>query len=75
MVRLNVHLDMTIVVDWDVKLQTKQTNLKVFEILEHLPYSRLAPVSNVIFFSKTDNLSKIAIYKLYLQVEILSLDI
>ena len=40
MVRFNVHLDMTIVVDWDVKLQTKQTNLKVFEILEHLPYSK-----------------------------------
>ena len=28
-----------------------------------------------IFFSKTDNLSKIAIYKLYLEVEILGLDI
>ena len=27
------------------------------------------------FFSKTDNLSKIAIYKLYLEVEILGLDI
>ena len=27
------------------------------------------------FFSKTDNLSKIAIYKLYLEVEVLSLDI
>ena len=37
--------------------------------------SRLAPVSNVNFFSKTDNLSKIAIYKLYLEVEILRLDI
>ena len=35
---------------------------------------RLAPVSNVIF-SITDNLSKIAIYKLYLEVEILGLDI
>ena len=35
---------------------------------------RLAPVSNVIF-SKTDNLSKIAIYKLYLEVEVLCLDI
>ena len=32
---------------------------------------RLAPVSNVNFFSKTDNLSKIAIYKLYLEVEVL----
>ena len=39
-----------------------------------LPLS-LAPVSNVIFFSKTDDLSKIAIYKLYLEVEILGLDI
>ena len=28
-----------------------------------------------IFFSKTDNLSKIAIYKIYLEVEILGLDI
>ena len=37
-------------------------------------YYRLAPVSNVIF-SKTDNLSKIAIYKLYLEVEVLGLDI
>ena len=27
------------------------------------------------FFSETDNLSKIAIYKLYLEVEILGLDI
>ena len=34
---------------------------------------RLAPVSNVIFFSKTDNLSKIAIYKIYLEVEVLGL--
>ena len=33
---------------------------------------RLAPVSNVIFFSKSDNLSKIAIYKLYLEVEVLA---
>ena len=31
---------------------------------------RLAPVSNVNFFSKTDDLSKIAIYKLYLEVEV-----
>ena len=37
--------------------------------------ARLAPVSNVNFFSKTDNLSKIAIYKLYLEVEVLGLDI
>ena len=37
--------------------------------------ARLSPVSNVIFFSKTDNLSKIAIYKLYLEVEVLGLDI
>ena len=36
---------------------------------------RLAPVSNVNFFSKTDNLSKIEIYKLYLEVEVLGLDI
>ena len=36
---------------------------------------RLAPVSDVNFFCKTDNLSKIAIYKLYLEVEILDLDI
>ena len=36
---------------------------------------RLAPVSNVLFFSKTDNLSKIAIDKLYLEVEVLGLDI
>ena len=27
------------------------------------------------FFSKTDNLSKIAIYKLYLEVKVLDLDI
>ena len=38
-------------------------------------YSRLAQVSNVNFVSKTDNLSKIAIYKLYLEVEILGSDI
>ena len=31
--RFNVHLDMNIVVDWDVNLQAKQTSLKVFEIL------------------------------------------
>ena len=37
--------------------------------------NRLAPVSYVIFFSKTDNLSKIAIYKLYLEVVVLGLDI
>ena len=36
---------------------------------------RLAPVSNVNFFSKTDYLSKIAIYKLYLEVEVLNLTI
>ena len=36
---------------------------------------RLAPVSDVNFFSKTDTLSKIAIYKLYLEVEVLGLDI
>ena len=36
---------------------------------------RLAPVSNVIFFSKTDNICKIAIYKLYFEVEILDSDI
>ena len=35
--------------------------------------TRLAPVSNVNFFSKTDNLSKIEIYKLYLEVEVLGL--
>ena len=35
---------------------------------------RLAPVSNVIF-NKTDNLFKIAIYKLYLEVEVLGMDI
>ena len=38
-------------------------------------FGRLAPVSNVNLFSKTDNLSKIAIYKLYLEVEVLGLDI
>ena len=32
----------------------------------NMPIYRLAPVSNVIFCSKTDILSKIAIYKLYL---------
>ena len=32
---------------------------------------RLAPVSNVNVFSKIDNLSKIAIYKFYFEVEIL----
>ena len=37
--------------------------------------NRLAPVSNVNLFSKTYNLSKIAIYKLYLEVEVLGLDI
>ena len=42
-------------------------------ILHLHPTIRLAPVSNVIF-SKTDNLSKIAIYKLYLEVEVLCLD-
>ena len=36
---------------------------------------RLAPVSNVNVFSKTDNLSKITIYKLYFEVEVLGLDI
>ena len=33
------------------------------------------PQSLMSFFSKTDNLSKIAIYKLYLEVEVLGLDI
>ena len=37
--------------------------------------SRLAPVSNVNFFSKTDYLSKIAIFKLHLEVEVIGLDI
>ena len=41
----------------------------------HTLICRLAPVSYVNFFSKTDNLSKIAIYKLYLEVEVLGLDI
>ena len=36
---------------------------------------RLAPVSNVNCFCKTNNLSKIAIYKLYLEVEVLGLGI
>ena len=36
-------------------------------------WSRLSLVSNVIL-SKTDILSKIAIYKLYLEVEVLGLD-
>ena len=36
-------------------------------------FARLAPVSNVNIFSKTDNLSKMAIYKLYyLEAEIVS---
>ena len=35
---------------------------------------RLAPVSNVNCFSRTDYLSKIVIYKLYLEVEVLGLD-
>ena len=38
-------------------------------------FIRLAPVSHVNFFGKTDNLSKIAIYNLYLEVEVLGLDI
>ena len=33
------------------------------------------PQSLMSIFSKTDNLSKIAIYKLYLEVEVLGLDI
>ena len=33
------------------------------------------PQSLMSVFSKTDNISKIAIYKLYLEVEVLSLDI
>ena len=37
--------------------------------------SRLAPVSNVNALSKTDNLSKIAIYKLNLEAEVLGFDI
>ena len=41
---------------------------------EGQPRGRLAPVSNVNVFSKTDNLSKIAIYNC-LEVEILGLDI
>ena len=55
--------------------------LIVFLLLSHVVstyinwVSRLAPVSNVNFSSKTDNLSKIAIYKLYLEVEVLGLDI
>ena len=32
------------------------------------------PLSLMSFFSKTDNLSKIAIYKLYLEVEVIGLD-
>ena len=41
--------------------------------LEHsaILLTRLAPVSNVNFFSKTDNLSKKEIYKLYFEVEVL----
>ena len=35
---------------------------------------RLAPVSNVNFLEKTDNLSKKAIYKHYLEIEVLGLD-
>ena len=33
------------------------------------------PQSLMSFFSKIDNLSKIAIYKLYLEVEVLDLDV
>ena len=46
-----------------------------FVIQTSIQFCRLAPVSNVNFFSKTDNLFKIAIYKLYLEVEVLGLDI
>ena len=44
--------------------------VRAFMLMARCVY-RLAPVSNVIFFSKTDNLSKIAIYKFYLEVEVL----
>ena len=40
------------------------------QYLESKGDGRLATVSNIIFSSKTDDLSKIAIYKLYLEVEI-----
>ena len=41
-----------------------------------IAYSQLDwPPSLMSFFCKTDNLSKIAIYKLYLEVEVLGLDI
>ena len=45
----------------------------IFRQFVDLP--RLAPVSNVNFFSKTDYLSKIAIFKLHLEVEVIGLDI
>ena len=55
--------------------QKKWNNSLLNIIIKSMRGSRLAPVSNVSFFSKTDTLSKIAIYKLYLEVEILGLDI
>ena len=53
---------------------TKQTRPFVTVAIDR-GTGRLAPVSDVNFFSKTDALSKIAIYKLYLEVEVLGLDI
>ena len=43
--------------------------------MENKRGNRLAPVSNVIFLVKLIISLKIAIYKLYLEVEILGLDI
>ena len=40
----------------------KMSNCWKSHAAAHLILIRLAPVSNVIFFSKTDNLSKVAIY-------------
>ena len=50
--------------------QTMDVSIYFGVYLLHWPQSLMS-----IFFSKTDNLSKIAIYKLYLEVEVLGLNL
>ena len=59
-------------VEWKTKAFQFMLSANIFEApyeIERLYqlHLRLAPVSNVIFCSKTDNLSKTVIYKLYLE--------
>ena len=50
MVRLTDHLDMTIVVDWDVKSQIKQTKLSYTLHIVPFPFLSIALPSNPALF-------------------------